>query len=185
MAAYTIGKRPKRLREGDRVIFEVDGERYEYETMLSGAKTVWLAARVCGIFDALGIGGPEKIDLTDRAFGYKSDDYDAWPSSRPHDYAAQCRLVNAIYDLIEERGKKGAPEEDPRVPPAEHGIFLGYDWAPGSWSIDANALSHATPFSTLEDACNAAAEACLDSCQVFKVYAVDVKKYTRKFVQED
>ena len=24
-----------------------------------------------------------------------------------------------------------------------------------------------------------------DSCQVFQVYAVDVKKYTRKFVQED
>ena len=184
MATYTINKRPKRLREGDRVIFEVDGERYEYDPATEVAVT-WLSTLGRSIFDALAISEPEKIDLTDRAFGYRSHDYAFWLSSKPHDYAAQCRLVNAIYDLIEERGKKGSPAEVPRVPPAEPGIFLGYDWARGDYPIQAGLLLNGTPFSTLEDACRAAAEGGLDSCQVFKVYAVDVKKYTRNFVQED
>ena len=185
MATYTIDNRPKRLRKGDRVIFEVDGERWEYETRITMKASIWLYVPGCDIFDALAISEPEKMDITDRAFGYRSLCYSFWPSSKPHDYAAQCRLVNAIYDLIEERGKKGAPAEDPHVPPAEPGIFLGYDWAAGDWSIDADVHLREIPFSTLEEACNSAALHGFDSCQVFKVYAVDVKQYTRKFVQED
>ena len=75
--------------------------------------------------------------------------------------------------------------EAPRVPPAEPGIFLGYDWTPGDRPIGAGTFMSDTPFSTQEEACNAAAGDGFDTCQVFKVYAVDVKKYTRKFVQED
>ena len=70
-------------------------------------------------------------------------------------------------------------------PPAEPGIFLGYDWARSDHPIGADTPLSDTPFSTPEEACNAAAEVGHDSCQVFKVCAVDVKKYTRKFVQED
>ena len=71
-------------------------------------------------------------------------------------------------------------------PPAEPGLFLGYGWAPGDRPIDAGMMFLSeNPFKSVEEACDAATREGFDSCHVFKVYAVDVKKYARKFVQED
>ena len=67
----------------------------------------------------------------------------------------------------------------------EPGIFLGYDWAPGDEELGGGVELSTTAYSTEDDACQAAARMGYDTCLVFKVYAVDAKKYTRKFVQED
>lgn len=184
MATYTIDKRPKHLQDGDRIIFEVGGKKSEYSV---GSRIAWLPNdRGKDVFEALEITPVEKKSLAKRCFGYTSPDLSYWPSSaKLQDYAAHCRLVNALYDLIEEReGKKTESNSDKGD--NEPGIFLGYDWAT-CWPLGAGISTElsARSYETIDAACKDAAERGHDTCFVFKLYAVDAKKYTRKFVQED
>lgn len=179
---YTIDKRPKHLQDGDRIIFEVGGKKSEYSV---GSRIAWLPNdRGKDVFEALEITPVEKKSLAKRCFGYTSPDTTYWPSAKLQDYAAHCRLVNALYDLIEEReGKK--TESNPDTGDNEPGIFLGYDWAPCSEPLGTSTALNGSGHESVEAACDDAAEYGCDTCVVFKVYAVDAKKYTRKFVQED
>ena len=183
MATYTIDKRPKRLRDGDKVVFVVGGARCVYSVW--GGQD-WLPHdNDEDVFEALGMDANDKSSMAARCFGYVSSDPSCWPSASPHDFAAHCRLVNALYDLIEEREGK-MTESNPDKGDNEPGIFLGYDWAtcwpaPLGTSTELSARS----YETIDAACEDAAERGHDTCFVFKLYAVDAKKYTRKFVQED
>ena len=182
MATYTIDKRPKRLRDGDKVIFVVGGVRCVYSVW---DRVDWLPNdNNEDIFEALGMTLGEKISMIERSFGYVSHEPSFWPSSKARDFAAHCRLVNALYDLIEEReGKKS--ESCPDKATNEPGIFLGYDWAPCSEPLGTSTELNESGHESVEAACDDAAEHGYDTCYVFKLYAVDAKKYTRKFVQED
>ena len=182
MATYTIDKRPTRLRDGDKVIFVVGGARCEYSVV---GRIAWLPNDGGNdVFEALGMTVGEKISMAERCFGYTSTDPSSWPSAKLQDDAAHCRLVNALYDLIEERdGKKAESRSDKATD--EPGIFLGYGWAPADAQLGHGFQASADIYESIDDACEQAALDGYDTCLVFKVYAVDVKKYTRKFVQED
>ena len=182
MATYTIGKRPKRLRDGDKVVFVVGGARCVYSVW--GGQD-WLPHdNDEDVFEALGMDANDKSSMAARCFGYVSSDPSFWPSASPHDFAAHCRLVNALYDLIEEReGKKAG--SNPDKGDNEPGIFLGYDWAPADEPLGGGAHMDVNTYETVDEACDAAASEGHATCIVIKLYAVDAKKYTRKFVQED
>ena len=182
MATYTIGKRPKRLRDGDKVVFVVGGARCVYSVW--GGQD-WLPHdNDEDVFEALGMDANDKSSMAARCFGYVSSDPSFWPSASPHDFAAHCRLVNALYDLIEEReGKK--TESCSGKATNEPGIFLGYDWAPCSEPLGTSTELNESTHESVEAACYDAAGHGYDTCFVFKLYAVSTKKYTRKFVQED
>ena len=182
MATYTIDKRPQRLQDGDKVIFVVGGKKSEY-CVLNGH--TWLRGGDDeDVFEHLEIDPFWKGSLAERSFGYTSLDPSFWPSAKPQDYAAHCRLVNALYDLIEEREGKMA-ESNPDKGGNEPGIFLGYGWAPCDEPLGTSTELNESGHETIDAACEDAAEHGYDTCLVFKLYAVDAKKYTRKFVQED
>ena len=184
MATYTIDKRPKRLRDGDRIIFVVGGKESEY-CVSNGCPWLRGGDDNRDVFEDLKITPLGKKSLTKSCFGYTSPNYSYWPSAKRQDYAAHCRLVNALYDLIEEReGKK--TESNPDKGDNEPGIFLGYDWAT-CWPPEAGISTElsARSYETIDEACKDATERGHDTCFVFKLYAVGAKKYTRKFVQED
>ena len=182
MATYTIGKRPKRLRDGDKVVFVVGGVRCVYHVW--GGQD-WLPNdNNEDVFGALGMTLGEKITMAERFFGYASPDPSSWPSARDHDFAAHCRLVNALYDLIEERdGKKAESCSDNATD--EPGIFLGYGWAPADAQLGHGFQASADICESIDDACEQAALDGHDNCLIFMLYAVGSQKYTRKFVQED
>ena len=180
MATYTIDKRPKRLREGDKVIFEVNGGEAVY-------RVAWDYLCLVGgkdVFEPLGLVFMDKVAFAERCFGYESPNLQDWPSAKGHDFAAHCRLVNALYDLIEERERKKT-ESNPDKGDDEPGIFLGYDWAPADEPLGGGAHMDVNTYVTVDEACDAAASEGHGTCIVIKLYAVDAKKYTRKFVQED
>ena len=182
MATYTIDKRPKHLQDGDRIIFVVGGKKSAYRATRAFA---WLVVDGdSDVFASLGISPCEKASMAGRCFGYASPDPDCWPSAKPHDFAAHCRLVNALYDLIEERDGKRS-ESRPDKGTSEPGIFLGYDWAPADEPLGVGAHMDVNTYETVDEACDAAASEGHGACIVIKLYAVDAKKYTRKFVQED
>ena len=183
MATYTIDKRPKRLRDGDKVIFVVGGARCEYSVC---GRIDWLHKdRGEDVFGALGMTRDEKISIAERFFDYASPDPILWPSAKPHDFAAHCRLVNALYDLIEEReGKKAESCSDNATD--EPGIFLGYDWAQADRDLDRSTeINGNQRYATHEEAAESAKDDSGVPFYVFKLYAVDVKKYSYKLVQED
>ena len=182
MATYTIDKRPKRLRPGDRIIFVVGGKKSEYRATRAFA---WLVLDSdSDVFASLGISPCEKASMAGRCFGYASPDPDCWPSAKPHDFAAHCRLVNALYDLIEEReGKKSESCSDNATD--EPGIFLGYDWAQADRDLNRSTeINGNQRYATFEEAAEAAKDDNEAPFFVFKLYAVDVKKYSYKLVQE-
>ena len=183
MATYTIDKRPKRLRDGDKVIFVVGIARCVYSVCDEDA---WLPSGGGGdVFEALGMTLGEKITMAERFFGYASPDPSSWPSARDHDFAAHCRLVNALYDLIEERdGKKTESCSDNATD--EPGIFLGYDWAHADRDLNRSTeINGSQRYATFEEAAESAKDDSGVPFYVFKLYAVDVKKYSYKLVQED
>ena len=182
MATYTIDNRPKRLRPGDRIIFVVGGARCVYSVW---GEDAWLPNGGSeDVFDALGMTLCEKITMAERFFGYASPDPSDWPSAMDHDFAAHCRLVNALYDLIEEReGKKTEICQDKAT--NEPWIFLGYGWAPCSEPLGTSTELNESTHESVEAACDDAADHGYDTWFVFKLYAVDVKKYSYKLVQED
>lgn len=183
MATYTIGNRPKHLRDGDKVIFEVGGKESKYYVS-NGCPWLRGGDDYRDVFKDLEISPVEKKSLAKRCFGYTSPDTSYWPSAKhPDHHAAHCRLVNALYDLIEEReGKK--TESNPDKGDNEPGTFLGYDWAlAGLDGLSTELSKHR--YETIDAACEDAAEHGYEACVVFKLYAVGAKKYTRKFVQED
>jgi hypothetical protein len=98
MATYTSEKRPKRLREGDTVVFCVNGEDFEYKVL--GCYLDKLRRRANdAIFNALGL---DRIDIASSAYGYYACK-GRWPESKNRDFAALCRLVNALYAEIDKR----------------------------------------------------------------------------------
>ena len=181
MATYTIDNRPKRLRPGDSVVFVVNGEECGYQAPV---EEDWLARQDVDVFEALGMSPSEKASMTKRCFGYVSTDLAFWPTAKPRDFAAHCRLVNALYDLIEEREGKKTESRSGKAT-NEPGIFLGYDWAPRSEPLGTSTELNESTHESVEAACDDAADHGYDTCFVFKLYAVSTKKYTRKFVQED
>ena len=183
MATYTIDNAPMRLQDGDRIIFVVGGKESEYYVS-NGCP--WLRGRDDGrdVFEDLKITPLGKKSLTKSCFGYPSLDYSYWPSAKLHDFAAHCRLVNALYDLIEElEGKK--TESNPDKGDNEPGIFLGYDWVPADEPLGTSTKLSKSGHETIDAACEDAAEHGYDTCLVFMLCAVGAHKYTRKFVQED
>ena len=183
MATYTIDNRPKRLRPGDRIIFVVGGKKSEY-CVLNGY--TWLRGGDDeDVFEHLEIDPFWKGSLAERSFGYTSLDPSSWPSAKPQDYAAHCRLVNALYDLIEEMdGKKAEGCSDNATD--EPGIFLGYDWAHADRDLNRSTeINGSQRYATFEEAAEAAKDDSGVPFYVFKLYAVDVKKYSYKLVQED
>ena len=168
MATYTIGKRPKRLRDGDKVVFVVGGARCVYSVW--GGQD-WLPHdNQEDVFEALGMDANDKSSMAARCFGYVSSDPCSWPSARSHDFAAHCRLVNALYDLIEEReGKK--TESCSGKATNEPGIFLGYGWAPCSEPLGTSTELNESTHESVEAACDDAADHGYDTCFVFSKFA--------------
>ena len=183
MVTYTIDKRPKRLRDGDKVVFVVGGARCVYSVW--GGED-WLPNdNNEDVFGVLGMTLGEKISMIERSFGYVSHEPSFWPSSKARDFAAHCRLVNALYDLIEERdGKKAESCSDNATD--EPGIFLGYDWAHADRDLNRSTeINGSQRYATFEEAAESAKDDSGVPFYVFKLYAVDVKKYSYKLVQED
>ena len=183
MATYTIGKRPKRLRDGDKVVFVVGGARCVYSVW--GGQD-WLPHdNQEDVFEALGMDANDKSSMAARCFGYVSSDPSCWPTAKPRDFAAHCRLVNALYDLIEEReGKKTESCSDKATD--EPGIFLGYDWAQADSDLNRSTeINGNQRYATFEEAEESAKDDSGVPFYVFKLYAVGVKKYSYKLVQED
>ena len=181
MATYTIDKRPKRLRPGDWAVFVVNGNKCRYWVSEGGN---WLARYDRDVFEALGMGPSEKASMTKRCFGYVSTNLAFWPTAKPRDFAAHCRLVNALYDLIEEReGKKTESCSDKATDGP--GVFLGYDWAQADRDLNRSTeINGNQRYATFEEAAEAAKDDSGVPFYVFKLYAVGVKKYSYKLVQE-
>ena len=184
MATYTIDKRPKHLQDGDRIIFEVGGKKSEY-CVSNGCPWLRDGRDNRDVFEDLEITPSEKKSLVESCFGYTSPDLSYWPSAKLQDYAAHCRLVNALYDLIEEReGKKAKSCSDKATD--EPGIFLGYDWGQADHDLNRSTeINGNQRYATFEEAAEAAKDDSEAPFFVFKLYAVDVKKYSYKLVQED
>ena len=182
MATYTIDKRPKRLRPGDSVVFVVNGEVCGYQAQVEDD---WLSSDDREVFQALGMGPSEKASMTERCFGYVSTNLAFWPTAKPRDFAAHCRLVNALYDLIEEREGKKTESRSGKAT-NEPGIFLGYDWAHADRDMNRSTeIDGSQRYATFEEAAEAAKDDSGVPFYVFKLYAVGVKKYSYKLVQED
>jgi hypothetical protein len=118
MSHYDITNTPKRFREGDTVAFDVRGTVLTYTVAKlkknSEAGKVVLVqsgtARNRQIFDLLGLSGTDVLEFASQAFGYPATG-DKWPRSHASDFAAQVRLVYAIFGKI-------ATAPEPVVDPA-------------------------------------------------------------------
>ena len=105
MASYSNNNRPSRLRQSDTVTFQLATGELVY-TVIKLPRSGRIALRLPGdarnrlIFDALNISGADVSAMAQEAFGY-SPEGSKWPRSNEGDYAAQCRLVNAIYDKLD------------------------------------------------------------------------------------
>jgi len=107
MSHYDITNTPKRLREGDTVAFDVRGTVLTYTVAKlkknSEAGKVVLVqsgtARNRQIFDLLGLSGTDVLEFASQAFGYPATG-DKWPRSHASDFAAQVRLVYALFGKI-------------------------------------------------------------------------------------
>ena len=107
MSHYDITNTPKRLREGDTVAFDIRGTVLPYTvaklTKNGEAGKVVLkqagTARNRQVFDLLGMTGNDVLDFASQAFGYPATG-DKWPRSHASDFAAQVRLVYAIFGEI-------------------------------------------------------------------------------------
>ena len=105
MASYSNNNRPARLRQNDTVTFQLATGELVY-TVIKLPKSGRIALRLPGdarnrlIFDALNVTGADVSAMAQEAFGY-SPEGSKWPRSGEGDYAAQCRLVNAIYDKLD------------------------------------------------------------------------------------
>jgi hypothetical protein len=107
MSHYDITNTPKRLREGDTVAFDVRGAVLTYTVAKlkknSEAGKVVLVqsgtARNRQIFDLLGLSGTDVLEFASQAFGYDATG-NKWPRSHASDFAAQVRLVYALFGKI-------------------------------------------------------------------------------------
>ena len=107
MSHYDITNTPKRLSEGDTVAFDIRGTVLPYTvaklTKNGEAGKVVLkqagTARNRQVFDLLGMTGNDVLDFASQAFGYPATG-DKWPRSHASDFAAQVRLVYAIFGKI-------------------------------------------------------------------------------------
>ena len=134
---------------------------------------------------ALGMDPREKASMTERCFGYVTTNLALWPTAKPRDFAAHCRLVNALYDLIEEREGKKTESRSGKAT-NEPGIFLGYDWAHADRDLNRSTeIDGSQRYATFEEAAEAAKDDSGVPFYVFKLYAVGVKKYSYKLVPED
>ena len=123
MPQYSNNSRPDRLRLSDTVVFQLPSGELTY-TVIKLPKSGRIALRQPGaalnraVFTALGMGNDDIFNLAQEAFGYNPEG-NKWPRSNGADYAAQCRLINAIYDKID--GLADAPvaaADDPTPAPA-------------------------------------------------------------------
>jgi hypothetical protein len=123
MSQYSNNSRPDRLRLSDTVVFQLPSGELTY-TVIKLPKSGRIALRQPGtalnraVFTALGLDNDDIFNMAQEAFGYNPEG-NKWPRSNEADYAAQCRLVNAIYDKID--GLADAPvaaADDPTPAPA-------------------------------------------------------------------
>jgi hypothetical protein len=118
MSQYSNNSRPDRLRLSDTVVFQLPSGELTY-TVIKLPKSGRIALRQPGaalnraVFTALGLDNDDIFNMAQGAFGYDPEG-DKWPRSNEADYAAQCRLVNAIYDKID--GLADAPVAEPDYP---------------------------------------------------------------------
>lgn len=99
MATYTIDNRPTRLKNLDRVIFVVNGETYTYEAHGSYMELTSPEDNDT-IFTLLGL---DKVEFCRKHYGEKHVNEPLngdWPELMGASYAAMCRVVNALYDLL-------------------------------------------------------------------------------------
>ena len=123
MSQYSNNSRPDRLRLSDTVVFQLPSGELTY-TVIKLPKSGRIALRQPGaalnraVFTALGLDNDDIFNLAQEAFGYNPEG-NKWPRSNEAGYAAQCRLVNAIYDKIDTlTDAPVAAADDPTPTPA-------------------------------------------------------------------
>ena len=104
---YTIKCKPTLLQLDDRVWFDINGKEFEYTVQNSYLSKT--GGDNSAVFDELGMDFDERMEFAGDAFGYGTNGGN-WPYSSKEDFAAQTRLVNALYDKIEGRKKSVYPE---------------------------------------------------------------------------
>lgn len=185
MSEYTINHRPRRLREDDKVTFEVGRNGYTY-VVLSECLFNWGGANDV-IFREM---EADKRAMAEKAYGYsptdeaRPEDY-TWPESKPRDFSALCRLVNALYDLIDTRQaslkQQAASEPEGSKPPAL--VSLGFDYfseMPGVGLTFSQEI-----FETREGATQAGQDFCDGDFFVAEIFAGSIKRVTTKLIEED
>jgi hypothetical protein len=129
MSNYSNNTRPSRLRQNDTVTFQLPNRELAY-TVIKLPKSGCIALRRTGnapnraIFTALDLGDREIVAMATKAFGYAPKG-SKWPHSEDGDYAAQCRLVNALYAKIDALGID--PVAAPPAHPFGHGSTYSVD----------------------------------------------------------
>lgn len=162
MAVYTIDKRPKRLREGDKVVFSVGDVAYSYLVQTDHLSSTKLDNGA--IFDALGLAF---YSFAESAYGYEADS-GWWPCAKERDFAALCRLVNALYDEIEKRRDEKAEAIPPKVPSP---ISLGWAWSEEPLSHDTQPCDISVLLGTRDEAMADAKASDLSPVYVFELFA--------------
>lgn len=138
---YTTINPPQRLRDGDTVTFTLPTGDLVY-TVTKLSKSGHVALKLPGdapnraIFSYLGITGDAVKDFAISAFGYEPMDGDKWPRSDVSDFAAQVRLVWALFAQL---ATFEAPMASPAPLAGDHSAIVAavnrYDWGCRSQAI--------------------------------------------------
>lgn len=123
---YTINNRPKKLRLGSKVMFVVDEIAYRYTVCSSDLEYTGPSFHYNDIvLKKLLVTRVEIIEFASKCYGYGAGIPGDWPNYTSNDFAAATRMVNAIFDLINEINKCKTSENatQPQVPTTTHRVI--------------------------------------------------------------
>ena len=176
MATYTKDNRPTRLRDNDIVI--IKNLHYKVDAFSPGRlrppeNSPW--PEVNEISQILNMQQAEYIAFVTKAFGYESTDYYYWPTAKPNDWEAHCRLVNAIYDVLDQQ------ESQPSQKNTNSGVtaISGWGWGPVELVENIKNLDLCALYNTEEEAIESAKKNCDSSFYICHVQVNIVKKYEK------
>lgn len=184
MATYTKDNRPTHLRNNDIVVIE--NLHYNVDTFSpdrlhpSDNYLVPVANRIAWL---LNMQQAEYIAFVTRAFGYESTDYNYWPTAKPNDWEAHCRLVNAIYDVLDQQESQPSQKNTntTAVNTNSSGVTVvsGWGWEPVELVKHITNFDVCTLFNTEEEAIESAKKNCDSSFYICHVQVNIVKKYKK------
>lgn len=184
MATYTKDNRPTHLHNNDIVVIEnlhYNVDTFSPDRLHPSENYPWPEPN--RISQLLNMRWAEYIAFVTKAFGYESTDYYYWPTAKPNDWAAHCRLINTIYDVLDQQESQPSQKNTntTAVNTNSSGVTVvsGWGWGPVELVKNITNFDVCTLFNTEEEAIESAKKNCDSSFYICHVQVNIVKKYKK------